>query len=208
MSKPTTHVLLLVDDSGSMSSVAEAVRSGFNEYIDSLIADKDGKYRVTVGIFGHQYRTVAAAEKPKNVLKLDHFTYTAAQYSTALYDGIGRIVGEFDKATTLADDDKVILVIQTDGEDNSSDEFTVNAARQLIEKKQASGWSVLYLGAGPNAWSGGRALGVKGNSSFNTQHTAEGYASSYTGVTRSSFAAARGADSDGVAEAMRSALDD
>lgn len=208
MSKPTTHVLLLVDDSCSMSSVAEAVRSGFNEYIDSLIADKDAKYRVTVGIFGSEYRTAASAEKPKNVLKLDRSTYRAAQFSTSLYDGIGQIIGEFDKATTLAADDKVILVIQTDGQDNSSREFTVDAARRLIEAKQAVGWSVLYLGAGPAAWSGGVALGIKGNSSFNTQHTADGYASSYTGVTRSSFAAARGADSDGVAEAMRSAFND
>lgn len=208
MSKPTTHVLLLVDDSGSMSSVADAVRSGFNEYIDALIADKDGKYRVTVGIFGHEYRTVANAEKPKNVLKLDRFTYTAAQYSTALYDGIGRIVGEFDKATTVGNDDKVILVIQTDGEDNASSEFTMNEARQLIEKKQGLGWSVLYLGAGPAAWSGGKSLGIAAHSNFATKHTDAGYASSYTGVTRSSLAAARGADSEGVAEAMRSALDD
>lgn len=208
MSKPTTHVLLLVDDSGSMSSVANAVRSGFNEYIDSLIADDAAKYRVTVGIFSSGYDTYAEAVKPKNVVKLNTSNYTAAGWSTALYDGIGRIVNDFERANPdLSADDKVLLVIQTDGEDNSSREFDVNAARDLIKRRQdEDGWSVLYLGAGPAAWAAGASLGVAKSGIFQTEHTNESYAASYTGVTRSSFAAARGADFDGVAEAMRSAL--
>jgi hypothetical protein len=209
MSKPTTHVLLLVDDSASMSSMAQAVRNGFNEYVDSLIADTEGKYRITVGIFSSVYEPYAEAVKPKNLIKLNTGNYTASGYSTALYDGIGRIVNDFERANpNLSSDDKVLLVIQTDGENNSSQEFTLEQARQLIEERQAKGWSVLYLGAGQAAWQGGDSLGVAKSGQFNTAHTSAGYAQSYTGVTRSSLAAARGADTEGVAEAMRSALDD
>lgn len=209
MSKPTTHVLLLVDDSASMSSMAQAVRDGFNEYVDSLIADTEGKYRITVGIFSADYEPFAEAVKPKNLVKLNTSNYTAGGYSTALYDGIGRIVNDFERANpNLSADDRVLLVIQTDGQDNSSKEITLAQARQLIEKRQAGGWSVLYLGAGQQAWQGGDSLGVAKASQFHTQHTSDGYAQSYTGVTRSSRAAARGADTEGVAEAMRSAFND
>ena len=39
MGKPTTHVLMAVDRSGSMSGLAGDVRGSFNTYLDSLVSD-------------------------------------------------------------------------------------------------------------------------------------------------------------------------
>lgn len=210
MSKPTTHVLLLVDDSASMNRVADSVREGFNEYLDSLIADKDAKYRVTVGIFGSEYKNLAVAEKPKDVLKLDRFTYQANQGSTALYDSIARLIREFEQANqNLPKDDRVLLVIQTDGNDNSSREVDLATARDMIETRQATDtWNVLFLGAGMNGWQAGSSLGVAASNLYQTDHSKAGYAASYSGVTRSSQLTARGATKGDVAEAMRGALNE
>ncbi len=210
MSKPTTHVLLLVDDSASMNRVADSVREGFNEYLASLIADKDAKYRVTVGIFGTEYKNLAVAEKPKDVLKLDRFTYQANQGSTALYDSIARLIREFEQANpNLPKDDKVLLVIQTDGQDNSSHEVDLATARGMIESRQSGEvWNVLFLGAGMSGWRAGSSLGVADSNLYQTSHTGAGYAASYSGVTRSSQLTARGASKGEVAEAMRGALDE
>jgi hypothetical protein len=209
MSKPITHVLLLVDDSASMNRVAESVREGFNEYIDSLIVDSEVKYRVTVGIFGENYKTLAVAEKPKDVLKLDKFTYQANQGSTALYDSLARLIREFeDKNPNLAKGDRVLLVIQTDGQDNSSHEVDLATARGMIEARQSGAvWNVLFLGAGLSGWRAGSSLGVADSNLFRTEHSAKGYAASYSGVTATSRATARGANSKEAAEAMRGALE-
>jgi hypothetical protein len=208
MSKPTTHVLLVVDDSGSMASVANDVRGGFNSYVDSLIADKDVKYSVTVGIFGSKYHTHAVGEKPKNVQKLDSRNYRAEQWSTSLYDAIAKTIQDFETANpNLPKGDKVLLVIQTDGGDNSSKEFTRDSVRSMIEARQSGEtWNILFLGAGMDAWSTGSGLGIAKGSVFQTEHTPQGYASSYAGVTATSRATARGASQKEAAEAMREAL--
>lgn len=210
MSKPTTHVLLLVDDSASMNRVADSVRSGFNEYIDSLIADGDGKYRVTVGIFGSEYKNLAVSEKPKDVTKLDKFTYQADQGSTALYDSIAQLIREFERANpNLPKDDRVLLVIQTDGQDNSSREVDLATARGMIESRQSGEvWNVLFLGAGMTGWQAGSSLGVSDSNLYKTGHSAKGYAASYRGVTQSSVATSRGATNNEVAEVMRGAISD
>jgi hypothetical protein len=208
MSKPTTHVLLLVDDSASMFQVADSVRSSFNEYLDSLILDQDAKYRITVGIFGSEYRNLAIAQKPKDVIKLDRFTYQAQQGSTALYDSIARLIRDFDnKNPNLPKGDRVLLVIQTDGQDNSSHEVDLATARGMIEARQSGDvWNVLFLGAGMSGWKAGASLGVAERNLYQTQHSAQGYAESYSGVTMTSRATARGASKDEVAEVMRDAL--
>jgi hypothetical protein len=208
MSKPTTHVLLLVDDSASMSNVADSVRESFNEYLDSLILDDDAKYRITVGIFGSEYKNLAVAEKPKNVVKLDRSNYRASQGSTSLYDSIARLIREFEQANpNLPKGDKVLLVIQTDGQDNSSREVDLSTARGMIEARQSGDvWNVLFLGAGMSGWQAGSSLGVADSNLYKTSHTGAGYAASYSGVTRSSQMTARGASKGAVAEAMREAL--
>jgi hypothetical protein len=62
---------------------------------------------------------------------------------TPLYDAIGRIV-------SLAETDrpeKAIIVIMTDGEENSSKEMTKGAAKAALDRVRAKGWEVVFLGA-------------------------------------------------------------
>jgi hypothetical protein len=58
--------------------------------------------------------------------------------------------------------DKVVTVIMTDGEENSSREWTHDAVRGLIEQKEKEGsWTFVFLGAGLDAWHQGRSYGVQ-----------------------------------------------
>jgi hypothetical protein len=58
--------------------------------------------------------------------------------------------------------DKVVTVIMTDGEENSSREWTHDAVRGLIEQKENEGsWTFVFLGAGLDAWHQGRSYGVQ-----------------------------------------------
>jgi hypothetical protein len=61
---------------------------------------------------------------------------------TPLYDAIGRIV-------SLAEKDKpgkAVIVIMTDGEENSSQEMTKASAKAALDRVRAKGWEIVFLG--------------------------------------------------------------
>ena len=61
---------------------------------------------------------------------------------TPLYDAIGRIV-------SLAEHDhpeKAVIVIMTDGEENSSTEMDKKAAKAALDRVRRKGWEVVFLG--------------------------------------------------------------
>lgn len=204
MSKPTTHVLMVVDESGSMGPLAADVRGGFNTYVDSLHGGKF-KYRLTVAKFSNDYRPHAAAAKPKDVPRLDDQCYRPGG-GTALLDAIGRIIADFENSTTLADGDKVMLVVQTDGEENASREYTLDAVRKLIEERQATGrWSCNFIGAEIDAWKQASAMGFSRGSTISVSHNTAGTQSSYSGLTAATVAYAAGASSDDAAKLIADA---
>ena len=57
--------------------------------------------------------------------------------------------------------ERCILAVMTDGLENSSREYTKETIKALLDRKQKEeGWLVLYLGAGHDAWTQARAMGL------------------------------------------------
>ncbi len=197
-----THVLLVVDRSGSMSPVADDVRGGFNAFI----ADLDGKperdaFRVTVLLFDHEWHTLCVSARLDAVPALDRVNYQV-RGTTALYDAVGAVITSFEQETVLAEHDRVLLVVQTDGHENASREYRADVVKGLIEDRVAGGkWTAVYLGAGPGAWDGGAAMGMR---SVNT--TADGATprAAYGAVATASAAYAGGATRAETFEVLRS----
>jgi hypothetical protein len=55
-----------------------------------------------------------------------------------------------------------VTVIMTDGEENSSREWTTSGVKALIEQKEKEdGWTFVFLGAGLDAWTQGAAYGIR-----------------------------------------------
>ena len=93
------------------------------------------------------------------VKKLDGKSYQPGG-NTALNDAIGITVRKVEADQPKVD--KVVTVIMTDGEENSSREWTHAAVRGLIEEKEKEGsWTFVFLGAGLDAWHQGRSYGVQ-----------------------------------------------
>lgn len=204
MSKPTTHVLMAVDKSGSMGRLAADVRGGFNSYVDSLTGD-DYKYRLTVALFDHDYKLHCCQTKPKKVARLDAGNY-APGGTTALLDAIGRIIADFEKDTTLDEHDRVMLVVQTDGEENTSREYDLAGVRKLIEERQATGrWSCLFIGAGIDAWKQSEGMGFSCGSTITVAASSVGTQSSYAGLTKATRRYAGGASGDDAAKLIADA---
>ena len=70
---------------------------------------------------------------------------------TALYDAIAEGVRLADKDKT--DEERVICVIMTDGEENSSRETTKQQVKDIISGYEAKDdWTFLYIGENPERW--------------------------------------------------------
>lgn len=199
-----THALLAVDRSGSMAELAGDVRGGFNAYLDQL-AEDGGDYRLTVLLFDHEARLLTEAACPlAQVPRLTRDNYVV-RGNTALYDAIGYLITQFERHFTLGEQDRVLLVVQTDGKENSSREYTAAGIRAMIDQRVATGrWMTVYLGAGPDAWGAGESLGMQ---SVNTARTSVGTRSTYESAAAATRAYAAGVGGDEVMRSFRAAAD-
>lgn len=197
-SKPTTYVLLATDVSGSMYHLADDVRGGHNAYLDGL-EKEDVRYRLTAVLFNTGVSPLYLAVKPKDATRLNGSNY-APNGGTALLDAIGKVITDFEFAVPeLGADDRVLLVVQTDGQENSSREYTREGIAKMIKDREDAGkWAAIFMGAGPDTWQQAGSMGF--SSSIAVAATGDGVSSSYEGLGRTSAAYAKGA-SRGVAAA-------
>ena len=78
---------------------------------------------------------------------------------------------------------KVLCVVVTDGEENSSTEVDPETLRAMIAEREKDGWTFIFLGANIDAWDEGRKYGYSGGVTGQTVN----YTSSPVG-TRSAMA--------------------
>lgn len=183
MTKPTTVVRAAIDASGSMYRVADDVRGGFNQYMATLAADTANEYRVHVALFNTSVEHLAEDALPADVPPLDEYNYVPMD-GTALHDAIGRLI--IDPAPAGS---KVLVVIHTDGKENSSREWRKNTLIRLIESRKAEGWTFVFLGAGVDNWQQGEDLGMF---SASTVPSRAGTRGTYAGVGGQTVALASG----------------
>ena len=157
--KQDVLVNVILDKSGSMASKTNDVIEGFDAYIAGLAKEDQVNYLFSLTLFdtqvGHRHLAIPLSE----VKKLDIKSYQPGG-NTALNDAIGITVRKVEADQPKVD--KVVTVIMTDGEENSSREWTNDAVRGLIEQKEKEGsWTFVFLGAGLDAWHQGRSYGVQ-----------------------------------------------
>jgi len=154
--KQRVLVNVILDKSGSMSTKVKDVIGGFNLYLDELAKEPAVDYGFSLTLFDTVVEMKYKAVPLAKVAKLDDTIFRPSG-NTALFDAIGNTV------QTVSTDgfDKTITVIMTDGEENSSREWTMPAIRELIRSKEAAGnWTFVFLGANLDAFAQGACLGV------------------------------------------------
>jgi len=199
----TTHVLLITDKSGSMAPVQTDVRGGYNTYLDNLSEDADN-WSITSVLFDTYVTTLCETTGVSDAPRLTVKNYQPGG-NTALLDAVGTGVSNLEKRLTLGDGDKVMVVIQTDGEENSSREWTYDAVRELIDRLDGkNGWGFLFIGQGPAAWEAGRRLGTLSvNSSLGKMSNRNTYGAMATASRSYASGQAMGAVADFMEEEHR-----
>lgn len=167
-SKPdTVQSYVLLDRTGSMSNIWDEALSSVNAYAESFAADAPGaeiagadiKTAVTVAVFdyqdGMQFDVLRDKVDPTAWQKINN-DEASPRGMTPLFDAIGKII-------TRAEADnpeKAVIVIMTDGLENSSREFTKQGAKAALDRAQARGWEVVFLGAEFASFNDAEAVGM------------------------------------------------
>ncbi len=160
--------LLILDESGSMCSIEKQAIDGVNETLQSVRAAQkkyeDQEHYVSFVTFNSSsIKTVLDRVEATKVEDI-----TPAQYnpscSTPLYDAIGKSVMELKKS--VAENDKVLVTIITDGYENASREYSQSSVKALTEKLGQRGWTFAYIGANQDAMAVSHGLGIKNAMNF------------------------------------------
>jgi uncharacterized protein YegL len=142
------HVAFVLDKSGSMSHLARAVVTGFDEFLDEL-RKGGGDTLFTLTMFDTEFEHVHVATPLADVPPLAKTGYRPGGM-TALFDAVAHAVIDTDKrlAAEGRGDDKVLVVVMTDGLENSSTDFTAETIAELVAGyDERPNWTFVYLGA-------------------------------------------------------------
>ena len=144
---PPTLIAVILDESGSMGASRNDVIGGFNRFLDDQRALPDScrlsltKFNTTSGL---SFPPTPLALVPP----LEPKTYAPAG-GTALFDAIAGTVRVAEK--DKLDDERVLCLIITDGQENSSRETTRQQVTELIQALEERGdWTFAYLGITPD----------------------------------------------------------
>jgi len=177
----TTDCIYIFDRSGSMANVMNEAIGAFNSFLAEQKA-LPGEMYLTLIVFDDKVDTIYFREPIQKCEPITSET-VFARGTTALNDAVGQTISKFQ------DDWHVITLIQTDGFENCSKEFTKELLAKLVTQKEQAGWKFEFVGAGDlNLQQQGLNLGINPNSVYSVAASAEGYgklSAAFSASTRS-----------------------
>lgn len=159
----TTEIIFLLDRSGSMQGLEKDTIGGFNGMLTKQKHIGEEAY-VTTALFDDAFEMLHKHVKIQDVPALTDQDYTV-RGATALLDAIGRTIAQVNETQNglpLKDKArKIIFIITTDGEENSSHQFSLQQIQKLISKQKELGWDFIFLGANIDAIQTAQSLGLQ-----------------------------------------------
>jgi len=140
--------LIILDESGSMDTIKRQAVNGFNETVQTVKAaqakHEEQEHFVSLVTFNSDaIRTVYDKVAVSTIGLLDEKTYSP-NCCTPLYDAMGISLSTL--KYSVGKKDTVLVTIITDGEENSSSEFTGQVVKKLVEELKERGWVFTYIG--------------------------------------------------------------
>ena len=125
------------------------VKGGFQKIIDEQKANEEGECAISIFRFA---TTVRPADFiMKDIRKVENQLIYQPSGCTAMYDGIGTAIDKIGEVLRDMPEEqrpeKNLIVIMTDGEENSSREYQPSKVREMIKHQEDKySWTFLYIG--------------------------------------------------------------
>ena len=171
---PKTQVynLIILDKSGSMSSIAKAAIAGFNETVGGIRSAQERfkdtqEHFVSLMIFCNCEKTMVYNMVPVTEVK----ELTSKEYQpccgTPLYDAMGISINAWHKAIKDKEDATAVVTVITDGLENASKEYSGQAIKALVERmKDEEGWNFAYIGTNQDVRATSASLSIDNHMEF------------------------------------------
>lgn len=177
MKKGLTELVFILDKSGSMSGLEKDTIGGYNSMLEKQKV-VEGECRITTVLFDNKYELLHDRIDIRAVSPITEKEYQVGG-STALLDAIGRTIHKIGNAQKHTANDyraeKVLFVIITDGEENSSREYSAEKIKALIEQQKKNyGWEFIFLGANIDAVETAGRFGISADRAQNYHADREG----------------------------------
>lgn len=165
-----TEIILLLDRSGSMSSIREATISGINKLMEDVRKEPGRGYWTLL-----QFDDMQSAKGAKEDFPLVSFERISDEFaprmetfvprgSTALIDAACMTIMKTKERVLQIPKEtrpRVMIVIITDGQENASVEFTRGRLRELTAEVQKElDWQFMYIGANQDAFAESSKIGI------------------------------------------------
>lgn len=163
MKKGLTELVFILDKSGSMCGLEADTVGGFNSMLKKQ-KEVEGECLITTVLFNNYFELLHDRVDIKAVSPITEREYQVGG-PTALLDAIGFAIQKVKNAhKNTAEEyraEKVLFVIITDGQENSSREYTAEHIRDMIRHQETHhGWEFIFLGANIDAAATARSIGI------------------------------------------------
>jgi hypothetical protein len=156
-----TDITVLLDRSGSMSSIASDVVGGFTEFVES---QRQGAGQAVLSLvqFDSQSIDTLFTARPVHEVKVPVEFHPRG--STPLLDALGQtIVATGARLRAMPETrrpGRVIFVAITDGLENASQQYALAKIREMIQHQESVyKWDFVYLGANVDAFAESEPMG-------------------------------------------------
>jgi len=180
-------IICILDMSGSMSSIIETARKGFNKFLKEQ-QESENKIRFSLMFFDTNFYMPYNNVDIQEVKKLNENTYYA-DGCTAMLDAVGKNLEDYLDylGQTPKDEraDKTLFVILTDGQENSSRVYHRDLIKLMVtEMREEFNASFLYLGANQDACFEAEIMGMDRSNVFNYDHNDTGITIAYANLSK------------------------
>ena len=181
-----TEIVVIIDKSGSMSSLTNDTIGGYNGFLEEQIKNEI-QANVNVLFFNTKKTWFQTNTPIKEAKRLDRDNYKA-EGGTALNDAVARAYYFLEHKNP----EKAIVVIITDGVENASEEIKPNVIKGMLSKLQQKEYRIVYLAANQDAFATGNSLGIDSQCVANISGSGVGIRSAYAAASNATLSYASG----------------
>jgi len=184
------HIYFVLDRSGSMASIATDVIGGFNSFLAAQRAEGSEALMTLIQFDSTDpYEVLANATPLAEIPDLGPGTFLP-RGGTPLYDAMGHAIAD----ATIRNErlvaeggaaEEVLCIFFTDGEENQSREYDQRSIAALVSKREAEGWTFVYMGANQDAYAEGGKVAMRQANTANFIADEEGAALAFSDLSNS-----------------------
>lgn len=173
--KTNIYNIVILDESGSMITIKQQAINGYNETVQTIKAaqkkhiETQQHFVMLVTFDSEAIKTIYNCVPCQKAGELASDVYQP-NAMTPLYDAMGVTLTKFRYSLDENADNKVLVTIITDGEENSSKEYNETMIKKLVDELKAKGWVFTYIGANQNVEKVAATLSITNVMNFEATH--------------------------------------